>query len=256
MTANTPAKSLVSKLVEAMSAIGGIAKKGRNDHHEYEYLRATDVAKVVRKELFKRGILLTSDEKEVSDKQITSYSGKVFTYVRLKVEYTLRDAASTETIVGCGFGDAMDSGDKAIYKAKTGALKYFLRSIGIIPDEKDDPEFDAEVDEHTDERVYAEPKANGKGKKSARVAEYQVRAFNSACHQSGKTAKQIAEYLQTRWSAQSIAELRKDEFTDAIKWAIGTQEGVVDALETSIAAVRKRAESIGAERREQVAQGD
>lgn len=138
-------KSLVAKLAEACDAVGGIEKKGTNQKQNYKYVRAADVAKAFRHELFGRGILLVSDEKELIPLEpIPTQSGGKLNMIGVKIEYTLRDSESDEVITASGYGIGMDSGDKAIYKAKTGALKYFLRGLGLIPDEKDDPENDAD----------------------------------------------------------------------------------------------------------------
>lgn len=138
-------KSLVAKLAEACDAVGGIEKKGTNQKQNYKYVRAADVAKAFRHELFERGIVLIGDEKELIPLEpIPTQSGGKLNMIGVKIEYTLRDADSADVITAAGYGIGMDSGDKAIYKAKTGALKYFLRGLGLIPDEKDDPENDAD----------------------------------------------------------------------------------------------------------------
>lgn len=142
---STP-KSLVGKLAEALGAVGGIEKKGRNTTQNYDYVRAADVASAVRKELFKRGVILTADVEKVEWSEFQTNKGSRMTVCRLTVAYTLHDADSQERITFHGLGESFDSGDKAVYKAHTGALKYALRTLGLIPDEKDDPESDERVD--------------------------------------------------------------------------------------------------------------
>lgn len=138
-------KSLVAKLAEACDAVGGIEKKGTNQKQNYKYVRAADVAKAFRHELFERGIVLIGDEKELIQLEpIPTQSGGKLNMIGVKIEYSLLDSESPDKITATGYGIGMDSGDKAIYKAKTGALKYFLRGLGLIPDEKDDPENDAD----------------------------------------------------------------------------------------------------------------
>jgi hypothetical protein len=230
-----PAKSLVTRLSEACDAVAGVDKSGYNEFQRYKYVKAADVAKAIRHELFRRKIMLLADEKEITEKEVQTNNGGTIRLLTLRVEYTLLDGLSDQKITTTAYGVAMDSGDKAIYKAKTGALKYFLRGLGIIPDERDDPEADESVDEQTDARLAGEsPKKKGKGKK---VADYQRRAFDSACAQTGKTAQQIATYLQTKFSVASVAELPADEFQTAIKWALGTD--LKQALEDTIEAIKK-----------------
>jgi len=232
-------KSLVTKLAEACNAVGGVDKKGRNEFQRYNYVKAADIAKAIRHELFERGIIVVLDEKEwTMVRMIKTNSGNDMPEMLLKCEVTFRDGVDVLGPFGA-FATAMDSGDKAIYKAKTGCLKYVLRQIGLIPDERDDPEADESVDEQTDERVLtpAEKKA---GKKRKTVAEFKVRAFDAACHTNGKTASQVAEFLRARFSAAAVHELTDEDFGGAIKWAMGTEE-LAATIATSVTAVTRKA---------------
>lgn len=229
-------KSLVEKLAEACNAVGGVEKKGRNEFQRYDYVKAADVAKAIRHELFKRGIVVIVDEKAWSvDRMIVTNSGAEIPLMILRGEVTFRDDKETLGPIGA-FATAFDSGDKAIYKAKTGLLKYALRGIGLIPDERDDPEFDEAVDAETDPKVITGGKPS-KGK-NPRIKEYQVRAWDSAIHKSGKTAEQVATYLRVRWSAATVGELTPEDFKEAIKWPLGT-EPMAETLATSVAAKKK-----------------
>jgi hypothetical protein len=234
-------KNLITKLAEACNAVGGVEKKGRNEHQKYAYVKAADVAKAIRRELFQRKVLLLSDEKEVSEQEVTTNAGTKMTKLTLKVEYTLRDGESEEKITTVAYGIAMDSGDKAIYKAKTGALKYFLRGLGIIPDERDDPEADEGVDAATDGRAFEE-NFDKKTLKQRKVQDYQIRAWDSACHESGKTADQIATFLREKYKVATVADLMRADFNEAIKWAVksGNGEDLTDTLTVSVQAVQKK----------------
>lgn len=141
--------TLIAKLAEACSAVDPIKKQGVNTRQNYAYVRATDVAAAIRNEFFKRNIILACDEKDYRQiRTIKTNSGGEMCEFLLHCEYTFIDGDSGEKLGPIGaFGCGMDSGDKAIYKAKTGALKYVLRGIGLIPDEDADPETDERVDE-------------------------------------------------------------------------------------------------------------
>lgn len=239
MSTTTVAKtSLVSKLAEACDKVGGVEKKGRNENQRYNYVKAADVAKAIRHELFQRKVILLADEESIDQVLVKTQAGGVMRHLTLKVKYTLHDGESGETLSMVAFGVAMDSGDKAIYKAKTGALKYFLRGLGIIPDEKDDPEFDEGVDEATDQRL--DQPARGKNAEKAKVKEYQVRAFNAASVKSGKTAQQVADYLRVRFKTATVADLMHTDFTEAIRWALGAPEALAENLETSLKAAQQK----------------
>jgi len=136
---------LIKALAEACDAVGGVEKKGTNEAQRYKYVKAADIAKAIRHELFGRGIVILQSEHEpdfVEVQLAPDRDGKPRSTfeVRICTDYTLTDGVGSVTL--SGWGVARDSGDKAIWKAKTGALKYFLRGIGLIPDEKEDPEYD------------------------------------------------------------------------------------------------------------------
>jgi len=234
-------QSLVAKLAAACNAVGGVEKKGRNEFQRYNYVKAADVAKAIRHELFERGIVVIMDEKEFSQiRVIKTNSGGEMPEWLLRCEVTFRDESEVLGPFGA-FATAMDSGDKAIYKCKTGALKYALRGIGLIPDERDDPEFDESVDEQTDPRLTAEVQPRGhRSPRRRRIAEYQARAWDAACRDSGKTAEQIARYLRVRWSAATISELTPEDFTEAIKWGVGSEDLAKTLAMSTLAALGKK----------------
>jgi hypothetical protein len=214
-------KKLGVKLAEACNEVGGVAKKGRNAAQGYDFVRAADVAKAIRHELFKRGIVVIPNEVECTTKQITFLNAKgenrCSNEVMLKTAYTITDG--TETLVMHGYGIAWDAGDKAIYKAKTGALKYFLRGLGLIPDEKDDPEASdtldraaaKETNDDFDQRTEAQQAINL----------FQIQGFDEACKRTKKSEEEIAAFLGLI-GHKRIEHILKSEFQQALKWANST----------------------------------
>jgi hypothetical protein len=227
--------SLVRKLAQACNAASGVDKKGKGDH--YNWVRWAEVAGALRHELFKRRVILTSEELECETKLWKAMTGAIFRHVTLKVKFTLRDGDSGETLDFIHYGIAMDAADKAIYKAKTGALKYFLKGLGLLPDERDDPEADETINDHTDPRLYQREKefeTRTKGQK--RIAAYQQRAFDAACHSSGKTAAQVAEFLKAQFRCASVADIMKSEFDAAMAWAARSEPDYTATLAASVEA--------------------
>jgi|SRR6185437_13020091 len=216
-----PDKSLIDKLAEACDAVGGIEKTGENKQQGYKYVKAADVAKAIRHELFKRGVVILQNEQKPEWVEFETKSGTVMKECRLAIEYIIKDSAESISVVG--YGVAMDAGDKAIYKAKTGATKYFLRGLGLIPDEKDDVEADESVDrEPIVRRPQQPPPTNGNAHKPGEgllIAPFQKNAFLSAAKKSGKSSDQVNEYLGSV-GFESLDELPKTKFTEALKWAM------------------------------------
>src|SRR5208283_2485135 len=116
--------NLIAKIAAACDAVGGVEKKGQNVQQGYKYVKAADVAKAIRHELFSRGVIVLQDEMEPTFIEIATKSGGTSLECRMEIEFTLTDGVSEKNV--SAWGIARDSGDKSIYKAKTGALKYFL----------------------------------------------------------------------------------------------------------------------------------
>lgn len=215
-----PKKCLVEKLAEACDAVGGIEKKGKNTQQGYDYVKAADVAKAIRHELFSRGIIIVPSEGELIQERIETMKGGFMTEIRLKMTFNITDG--TENLPFDAWGVARDSGDKAVYKAKTGAGKYFLRALGLIPDEKDDPEADETVDDpkNAPRSTPVERKAPAsQSADTALIADFQKNAFLSAAKKSGKTNQEVNNFLGSL-GVEELSELPKKNFPEALKWAM------------------------------------
>src|SRR5689334_19963010 len=116
-----------------MAEIDHVEKRGRNSFHGYDYVRATDIASAVRKKLAAKNVILLSDVVAERHYEIPAREGPIQA-VDLKVLYTFHDADSGESLSFHGFGSGADRGDKAVYKAHTGALKYAIRNAFLVPD--------------------------------------------------------------------------------------------------------------------------
>jgi len=124
--------SLYAKLAEVVTEVGRVPKKGRNDFHKYDYVREEDLLEAIRGALAKRQIaLLPSAPTVVRDGTLTT--------VHMTFTFADGESGETHTVEWAGTGE--DKGDKGLYKAYTGALKYFLMKTFLIPT-GDDPEDD------------------------------------------------------------------------------------------------------------------
>jgi hypothetical protein len=152
-------KTLVQKLADIVAEIDNVDKRGRNEFQKYAYVKAADVAWLVRKALSERNVYLVADVIEIRNYEIPAKEGHMQA-VDVKMEFSFfdGDSPSTPPIVLHSYGTGTDKGDKAVYKAMTGALKYGLRHAFLIPDESD-----PEADSSTDKAVEA-AKAVGEAK--------------------------------------------------------------------------------------------
>jgi hypothetical protein len=133
--------NLYQKLIAIMSEAGTMAKKGRNEHQRYDYVREADVSEKFQELLVKHGVFVFSSVDDVTERETTNAKGRTNTFATVHVTYTFVNADNPEEQFKVGAaGSGVDVGDKGIYKALTGAHKYFLiRNFNLGSDD------DAEV---------------------------------------------------------------------------------------------------------------
>jgi hypothetical protein len=251
-------KSLVAKLAEVTTAIGGVGQEGYNELDKYHYQRWRDISQMVRGELSKRGIVLVPGEAEiVSEKSVivTTSNREQFPGVQLTLQRFYDFTDGVETIRARGIGVGEDIRDKALQKADTGALKYMLRDMFLIPNVEDNPEEVADKAEvvlaemkptrgwKSMEQIAEENRTAKEGNRKAMEApaldappERIIRAWNSLCKQHGKTIRQRRDYLQAAFDVKTFAELSRAQADTAIVWAASREE-LETTLKTSIVAV-------------------
>lgn len=129
----TTVKNLASKMVKVVGSVSGkVTKSGYNSHNKYAYIMEKDLLDAVREELTTNNVLITSSVESVSRE------GDITT-VRMK--HVLVDADSGESMEVWSAGQGADKQDKGIFKAITGANKYFLMKTFLLSG-NDDPEAD------------------------------------------------------------------------------------------------------------------
>lgn len=140
---DVPVRSLVRKLAEVMGEVERIAKNGKNNFHNYDYATESDITAAVRKHMAERHLMLFPSVKKTEWEKVVSAKGGEKKICTLTVEFTVEDGDSGETRRFEIMGQGEDTGDKATYKAMTGAEKYALLKLFMIPT-GDDPEKDSE----------------------------------------------------------------------------------------------------------------
>lgn len=136
-----PQRSLFRKLAEVMGEVERVKKSGRNEFHRYDYATEADIVAAVREGMSQRHLMLVPDVEKVEVKDIPRQKGGTERLATLTVRFTLVDGDSGETHGFHVIGEGTDQGDKATYKAMTGATKYALLKLFLIPT-GDDPELD------------------------------------------------------------------------------------------------------------------
>jgi hypothetical protein len=146
-SARPSATTLVAKLAKVMAETRWVEKKGRNSFFNYDYAKESDILDAVRTKLADHGIFVftsieSTDFKETGKR---TRDGSPVNLVFVKTKHTFWDGETGETIEVFGSGCGEDSGDKGIYKAITGAMKYFI-SKNFLISTGDDPEKDEDAD--------------------------------------------------------------------------------------------------------------
>jgi len=127
---------IYQKMLEIQKSLKAVPKNGFNSFHKYNYVTKADVLQAVSGPCAEQGIV-----HYVTVLDTTIDSGCAF----VKVELTLVDAETGEkvTVVASGYSEDK-KGDKAVFKAQTGASKYaYLQAFGLATD--DDPENEQEA---------------------------------------------------------------------------------------------------------------
>lgn len=167
-------RKLVKKLAEVMQAVKYIQKRGYNKAQDYSYPTESDVVEKIREELAKRFVILTPNliEHQIRERITTKYDYKLKKEVEsvmyihtVKMEFTFEDGETGETRTFKMGGEGIDSMDKGLYKAFTGAEKYALMKFFMIPT-GDDPERENELEKEAKEepapvQKKTQPKGNG-----------------------------------------------------------------------------------------------
>lgn len=209
---------LVDKIAQAFEAVGKLQRAGTNKTRRYKYPRASDVFEAVRGELFKRRVLICPNESVPEYIAIAQTNGgEQITECRLQMTYTFRDELEKlEPMVVNGVG--RDVEDKALYKAKTGALKTLLKQIGLMAEEADDPEWDNQPADETGETLDdAAPMRTPR--KEQPLAAYQIDAVREALGSTGKTDSELSEVVAARFHAPELTDVKRKHFKELLKWA-------------------------------------
>ena len=141
-------KKIAAKMIAVMRECSHIAKNGTNSFHGYTYATSADVLSKVNTALVQQGLASLVIPELISLEEVKTAKGNIEHLATVKVNITLIDRDSDESVLIMGIGSGQDSGDKAVMKAQTAAIKYaYMLSLSISTG--DDPEADVRTDEST-----------------------------------------------------------------------------------------------------------
>lgn len=125
--------ALIAAVCEVMREVKEVEKTGYNEKQNYHFASDADILSAVQPAMAKHGLALIPGPVEATTVEAgQSRSGNTVFRTDVRVTYRLCHSSGTSVEVqSCGSGS--DNADKGIYKAMTGALKYALCQIFLIP---------------------------------------------------------------------------------------------------------------------------
>ena len=125
-------KMIYESMCKIMSEVTAIKKEGKNTQQGYKFRGIDDMYNALHDIFAKNNVFITSEVMESVREERKSKTGGLLMYAILTVKHTFH-AIDGSTVSSIMIGEAMDSGDKASNKAMSGALKYSLMQILLIP---------------------------------------------------------------------------------------------------------------------------
>ena len=191
--------NLRQKLAEVRRRIGYVQKRGHNERFNYSYVTAADIAGSVGDILAELGIIVVPRLEDISYESAAG-RGEATRMARVVMAYTFADVDSGEEVVAKVAGQGLDPGDKAPYKAMTGALKYALLQSFLLAT-GDDPE---------DERVDARSAATNPERL---IGDDQVRELQALIDETGTDLERVLAY----YKVASLSELTETAYRRALE---------------------------------------
>jgi len=191
-----PELNLREKFAEVRRRLGYIRKRGHNERHNYSYVMAADLAGSVGDILAELGVVVIPQLQSISTETPRSSNERI---ARIVMNYRFVDARSGEELTVRVAGEGADTGDKAPYKAMTGALKYALLQSFLLAS-GDDPE-----DERGETR-------NGPGPERPITAE-QVRELEALIEETGTQLERVLAY----YKVSALSEMSEVSYRRALE---------------------------------------
>ena len=138
-------------LRKALFKKGVVARDRTNEFDRYKYFSEAGYKKLFTELFSNAGLELTTTIDEV---ERFTVDGKQNNGRQVKVIFTLSDVETGFAETSTFYGEGFDKGDKGLYKAYTGALKYYLANTFMVAT-GDDPE--VESPEGVEKETYKNP---------------------------------------------------------------------------------------------------
>lgn len=178
---------LYEKLSLAMKSCSYIEKTGENTFHGYSYVTSSDVLERVNDALTSVGLITAVTPTLLDLREVQTAKGNIDKHATISVTISIIDVETGESVQISGIGSGQDSGDKAIMKAETAAIKYaYMLSFCIATG--DDPEADNTTDLKTQDISPKESTAKPTARSNQRMVSDDLHCTDCGCTISSKVS--------------------------------------------------------------------
>jgi hypothetical protein len=190
------------KLLDAQRAVEEVVKTGQNTEHGYHYATAADVVKAGAKAINDAGLIVTTSFDNHTVNEIKSAKGNNGLLATVTCTLTISDPETGDCVKAWTIGTGTDyPGDKAIYKAMTGATKYaFAAALNIAF--ADDPEA---------------PDMPGRGGGGKPASEKQKQFLRDMLARGGATPEQMARIVALHKTGEELSAQEAGTLLDALQ---------------------------------------
>lgn len=204
--------TLVEKIANACKDVAAVKVEG--DNLEFRYLRIVDLAEAIRGNLFREGIIILPDDIEANVEYVqAAASDRWWTRAKVVTEFTITDGVTSLKVRGVGHAQDLDG--FAFEKAKTYALKSFLKRLGLIFGDFDDPE--RRDDDISDLR----PDLQKELDEQRPFTPQQVKDYQRALKVHGRTADEESAFMRQIGTPEFY---QRRDFLKVMRWALKREE--------------------------------
>lgn len=134
------------RIMKILADVGAIKKEGRNERQGYSFRGIEHIMNGVHSLFAAYGVYITFEVLELIREVRPNKEGNnlIFSIVKVRYDFTGEDGQKASSVA---MGEGMDSGDKSLNKAMSGALKYAIQQMLLIPtQDMKDAEGDEDLD--------------------------------------------------------------------------------------------------------------
>ena len=185
-------------LRKALSEMGVLKKGGQNDYDKYRYFSEAQYKELFTRLLSEHGLELSFSELEY---EMFEGIGKQLSGRTCRLQFTLTDTDTGFYETSIITGEGMDKGDKAGYKAYTGAVKYYLANTFMVAT-GDDPERESHSADYSHEGMKKQVNRKASAKQVSMIRQ--------------RMSEERLQGLLAHYQVQAVEELTMRQASDAI----------------------------------------